>query len=319
MINENDLFGTHYETLRELLLYKKRFSIALKAAHICVFEVDLTRQLYTFFENAEDIFGVTGEEILRDVRQFSQLGPAEYQKAASDYFSHPDDADAVAKAFASILAGKPCTYEARMKAGETNYIWCKLDVTPIMENGIPVRMIGVITDIHELKAKAEVLKKEATLDVFTGLYNKKYAKNLIKTAIKMQPNQKHALIMIDLDNFKHVNDTWGHAEGDLVVQEVAENLKKLFRKTDILGRFGGDEFMILLKDIPDREFVIAKLQKLISKPTNKHNVTMSMGVAIYPDDAREFAELFTKADAALYEAKKTKNTFVLFESDTYSL
>ena len=83
----------------ELSSYKERLHIALKASKICVFEVDLSKQLYTFFENAEDIFGVSGETILNDVQPYSKLNPTEYQNAALKYFSHPDDADVINEAF----------------------------------------------------------------------------------------------------------------------------------------------------------------------------------------------------------------------------
>lgn len=125
--------------LEEAKEYKERLRIALKAAKICVFEVDLTQQLYTFFENAEDIFGVSGEAILNDVRPFGKLEPAAYQKAVSEYFSHPDDQKVIDKAFQSIFSGQTTTYEARMRAGGSDYLWCKIDVTPILENQVPVR------------------------------------------------------------------------------------------------------------------------------------------------------------------------------------
>ena len=87
--------------------YKERLHIALSAAKICIFEVDLTRQLYTFFENSEAIFGVTGEKILRDVQPYSRLSPEEYQKAVSLYFSHPDDSEVISAAFLPFSAAVP--------------------------------------------------------------------------------------------------------------------------------------------------------------------------------------------------------------------
>lgn len=97
--------------------YKQRLSIALKAAKICVFEVDLTQQLYTFFENAEDIFGVSGDIILNQVQPYSTLSPDEYKEAVTAYFSHPDDAAIIDAAFRDIYCGRATTYIARMKAG----------------------------------------------------------------------------------------------------------------------------------------------------------------------------------------------------------
>ena len=128
----------------DLIHYKERLHLALKTAHICVFEVDLRNQLYTFFDNSEDIFGVSDDVILSDVASFAKLSPEEYRRAATNYFSHPDDAQVIANAFKEIFAGHHTSYEARMKAGNSKFTWCRLDLQPILANGVPVRMIGAI-------------------------------------------------------------------------------------------------------------------------------------------------------------------------------
>lgn len=128
----------------DLVRYKERLNLALRAAHICVFEVDLQKQLYTFFDNSEDIFGVSDDTILADLTAFAKLSPDEYRHAATSYFSHPDDSEVIAAAFRKVLAGHHASYEARMKAGCTKFIWCRLELQPILEDGVPVRMIGTI-------------------------------------------------------------------------------------------------------------------------------------------------------------------------------
>ena len=148
------------DTLDDLRKYRERLSIALKAADICVFEVELQRQAYTFFANAEAVFGVSGEKILTDVAAFSHLSPAKYQQAVTEYFSHPGDAAVIAAAFRDILAGRPTAYNARMKAGDTKFVWCHIDVCPILQEGIPVRMIGVINNLSALQEKHVALIEE---------------------------------------------------------------------------------------------------------------------------------------------------------------
>lgn len=162
---------------------QERLRLALKAAKICAFEVDLRQQRYTFFKNAEDIFGVPGEKILEEVRPFSRLSPEEYRRAVSKYFSHPEDETVIGKAFQSVFAGGPITYEARMRAGGSNYVWCKLDMLPVMEHGEPVKMIGVITNISATREQTDSLKKQTRTEPFTGLYNKKYAASKIEQAL----------------------------------------------------------------------------------------------------------------------------------------
>ena len=220
----------------KLIQDNRRFQIALKAARICVYEVDLIRQQYTYFENAEGIFGVTGEEILKDVQVYSHLDPDEYRQGVSDYFSHPDDQPAIDEAFRMILQGKSFTYQARMKVRNRDFIWCQISVTPLMENGVPVRMIGVITDIHHLKTENQLLEKEAYRDSFTGLYTKSHFVKTVERILSEKNDKSHAMILMDLDNFKHINDTYGHFAGDEVLLSVSKRLKQLFRKTDVIGR-----------------------------------------------------------------------------------
>lgn len=294
-------------------LYRQRLNIALKASKICVFEVDIPNQLYTFFENSEDIFGVSGDIILKDVKPYSLLSPKDYQEAVSAYFSHPDDFEVIDKAFQCIFRGEATTYEARMRAGGSDYIWCKLDVTPIVENGVTTKMIGVITDISKMKTRNDDLEKEAHLDDFTGLLNKKYAFSQINELLKNYPDQNHALVLIDIDNFKKCNDTLGHEFGDYIINHVAKNLQNCFRKEDVVGRFGGDEFILFIKDIPNQKWLEEKLSEHTSFEVNQYQGSCSLGIALYPQDHSEFAELFRKADKALYHAKLKKATFVFYE------
>lgn len=289
--------------------YKNRLTVALKAARICVYEVDLTRQLYTFFENAEDIFGITGERVLAEVHPYSSLNPAEYRKAVSSYFSHPDDEPVITKAFECILNGQPTSYIARMKAGNSEYIWCKLDVTPIMENGRPARMIGVITDISEMRRQKDLLEQKINLDGFTGLWNKEYSISTIRSILEQKSKQQHALLVMDVNHFKYFNDTYGHAEGDQILLAISAHLTKTFHRDDLVGRFGGDEFLVFVPNFREEQNM-ERLHKQIQEMTRitcgKHVVTTSIGVAFYPKDGNDFETLFKQADKALYQ-EKTKS------------
>lgn len=302
----------------EINLFKERLTIALKAAKICVFEVDLVRQLYTFFENSEDIFGVSGDTILNDVRPYSKLSPDEYRLAVSNYFSHPDDEIIIAKAFTDILSGQSTTYQARMRAAGSEFIWCKIDVTPVMQDNKPTKMIGIITDISHIKSQNDLLKEKATTDTFTGMYNKEHSVTLIKEYLRLNENQTHAFLLLDIDNFKYYNDTYGHYEGDLAIKELAALIKKTFRSSDILGRFGGDEFMILIKNSPDKAMLCDKLKHILHFYSREHELTASIGIAFYPQDATTFDELFQKADKALYRSKIERCSFTFF-SESNSL
>lgn len=304
--------SANFEKTDEIRLFRDRLTIALKAAKICVFEVDLVQQLYTFFENSEDIFGVSGDIILNDVRPFSKLDPETYRLAVSGYFSHPDDEEVISAAFRDIFSGKSTTYQARMRAGGSNFIWCKIDVTPVLEDGRPIKMIGVITDISHIKHQNDLLKEKASIDNFTGLYRKDYAIRLIRSFLSYHGHQSHILLLLDIDRFKNYNDTYGHFAGDKAIRAISERIRGIFRSDDICGRFGGDEFMILLKDFSDTDGLCEKLQPILRFQTDEHSLTASIGAAVYPQDAENFEELFQKADKALYHSKIQRNSLTFF-------
>ncbi|MEG2429408.1 MAG: GGDEF domain-containing protein, partial [Oscillospiraceae bacterium] len=135
---------------------------------------------------------------------------------------------------------------------------------------------------------------------------------------------KHALFILDIDNFKNVNDTLGHLTGDKVLVDIAEKIKKSVRMTDICGRIGGDEFVILLKNTPSLAFISAKAKEIctsfkstLSNQTSTVQISGSIGIAPYNADNLAYTELFVNADTALYNSKKNgKNQFSVFNKDT---
>lgn len=298
---ENEISPIH-----ELVQYRERLDIALKVSGSCVFEVDLVQQRYTYFQNAEDIFHVSSEKIMEDVRAYSALPPEEYQKGVSAYFSHPGDFAVIGEAFRHVLAGEPSIYEARMKAGGSEYVWCRVHVTPVVENGIPVRMIGVLININDMKKESEALKQASQTDMLTGLYNKSSAEARIRRILEQSAqDQYHALLLLDLDNFKRINDTYGHQTGDQVIWEVADRLRALFRNSDVLGRWGGDEFLVLVRDITDSN-LLEEEQRQLSTFRAEGGAALSTGIAFYPREAGNFYDLFAMADQRLYQNKKDK-------------
>ncbi len=292
--------------------YKMRLDIALKTAHICVFEVDIVHQLYTSFENSEDIFGVSEEMILNDVQPYSQLTPQEYQEAVSLYFCHPDDYEIIDLAFQSIYQGKKTSYEARMKAGQSEFKWCKIDVTPIINQGIPTKMIGVITDIDQLKRRNLALQSAVMYDGFTGLFNKQTIMDSIFKTFKEYPNQHHAFFLLDIDDFKKINDTYGHLNGDQIILQLSQKLKITFQQNNIIGRFGGDEFIGFVQNMTNNEYFIHQIQNLITCQKDNLLCHSSIGIALYPQDGTTLEELINHADQALYHAKHTKQGYCFY-------
>lgn len=303
MTERNAIF---LEGTQEIDPYRERMMVALKATRCSIFEVDLTKQLYTFFENAEGIFGVSGEEILQDVQPFSKLPPEEYRQAVMQYFTHPEDAAVVIEAFESINSGRGTSYTARMRVRESDYVWCIVDVVPVVKDGQAIRMIGSIRDISGMNQQLGALEQRLNLDGFTGLWNKNYSIDTIRKTLEQERDGQHALLLLDIDHFKWFNDTYGHLEGDEILAATARNLAGAFRNEDIVGRFGGDEFIVLVRNVPSMEWVREQAERLTSVHCGEYRSTNSVGVARFPQDGTSFEQLFKQADHALYRAKEQR-------------
>jgi len=183
-------------------------------------------------------------------------------------------------------------------------------------------------DITDLKRSQEELAFLAHHDVLTGLDNRNSLQQRILQAIKKSQRSKNcfALCFIDLDNFKFINDSYGHKAGDELLIAVSQLIKKTVRDSDAVARFGGDEFVILLEDIEHNSevsLIADKLLKAFSNPIHfdSHNlvITISMGVSVYPQDATTLDLLLKNADIAMYEAKrKGKNRYALYNKQMAS-
>jgi diguanylate cyclase (GGDEF)-like protein len=182
-----------------------------------------------------------------------------------------------------------------------------------------ILMITIITNIRENQKKEE-LSVKADTDLLTDLNNKLATERKIKKYINDHPNQQGMLFVLDIDNFKKINDTMGHAFGDQVLRELGQHLPAQFRATDIIGRTGGDEFTLFLKDIRDEEIAKKEAKKVLYFFRNfqaggyvKYSATASIGVAMFPRDGEDFETLYKSADNALYVAKKRgKNQLAFF-------
>lgn len=173
--------------------------------------------------------------------------------------------------------------------------------------------LSVVTEITKIKEQEEAMKLLAQQDQLTEVNNKATFNTLSKNILEKQNNSLHALLMLDIDDFKDVNDCYGHAVGDRVLEEVAIELKERFRSRDIVGRVGGDEFTILMTDIPSKEVAIKKAEELCTavrkRRFTKCEITVSIGIA-FASDEKSFNEIYNEADEALYQAKNNgKNQF----------
>lgn len=163
------------------------------------------------------------------------------------------------------------------------------------------------------RKKETVLKKLAERDQLTGLYNRATCEGIIReTLIASDPaHDVHALLIIDMDNFKAINDNFGHMKGDDTLCQLADGLSGLFRTGDIIGRLGGDEFFIFMTHCTDEKAPLAKAEQIGELFSNVYRlneitfcVSASVGIAMYPEQGVTFTQLYRSADEALYEAKR---------------
>ncbi len=185
--------------------------------------------------------------------------------------------------------------------------------------------IWIFTDISERKAAESRAHFLAYHDQLTGLPNRSLAQDRLQLAIRTAERNetKLALLILDLDRFKTINDSLGHSAGDRLLIEVSRRLSNALRETDTISRLGGDEFLVLLPDLPETEHCIHVLDKLRQNliepfPIDEHEltVTLSVGIALYPDDGEDLETLQKKADTAMYRAKQSgRNTYRFFNKE----
>lgn len=182
------------------------------------------------------------------------------------------------------------------------------------EKGEVIGLLGVYRSLADARLVVENsrLMKEAERDAMTGLLNHSYTLKYLTSFLEGEGRvNSHALMFIDMDNFKSVNDTFGHLYGDGVIKKSAELINRSFRGSDLIGRMGGDEFLVLMKNIPDPVLVCRKAEELNQSLAydcvdgDKHvRVSASIGVAFYNGDGTEARKLVSYADKALYKAKE---------------
>ncbi len=170
----------------------------------------------------------------------------------------------------------------------------------------PIFCIGKASDVTETKA----LEIRSKTDLLTKCYNKLTSESMISDILNQANGGSHAIFIIDIDDFKSVNDNLGHHFGDMVLSEVAGNLRACFRNADVVGRIGGDEFIVFLKDVDDIKIIEEKAQKIAnafkntySGENNSYKISGSIGIARFPIDGQSYEDLYKAADKALYRSK----------------
>ncbi len=265
----------------------------------------------------------TGEEFYSDrlLHMFGfKRGELAHSVAALDERTHPDDLAQMAVDREAHFSGRTPTYvnehRVRCKDGSWKWVLSRGMVVSRDAQGQPLRMIGTHTDITQRKHAEELIWHQAHIDALTGLPNRRMLRQRLNEALAhaRQTESALAVVFMDLDNFKQVNDTLGHHEGDALLVEAAHRIQQHMGRTDTLARMGGDEFTLVLAGLPAGADPVAllgprldglldALQQPYLLGQSEVFVSASMGLAMYPADASQIEDLLRHADQALYAAK----------------
>ncbi len=266
-----------------------------------VYETDEKGNLTFVSHYAFDAFGYTQKDFEKGLNAIQML--------------IPEDRDKAKKNIKRVLSGE--------KLGGTEYTALRKDnstfpatiyTSPVIRENKPVGLRGIIVDITEHKKIEEKLAHMATHDNLTGLPNRMLFDDRLslELARAYRKKQRFTVMISDIDNFKNINDTLGHMIGDKLLQGVGNRIKDSLRSSDTIARMGGDEFLLLLPEITrteDATSIAQKLLEIFQEPFmidgHKFDITVSIGIAIFPDDGQDVDSLISHADVAMYSVKKS--------------
>lgn len=273
----------HENTVRkkeqeELRLRLEQHQIIMDQTTDILFEWDIRKDTLKFSSNWRKKFGydAIGDEISERIPLSANI--------------YPEDMPAFVTIMKDTAAGKPYSEaEFRIKDKKGRYRWCRVRATAQFDDeGRAVKAVGVILDVNEEKKEKQTLLKLAQRDPLTGIYNKAATNALVARRMgDFDFTVLQALLIIDIDNFKAVNDTYGHMAGDDILSSVATQLKSHIRSSDVVGRIGGDEFMVYLTDVENTDAALWKAQTihaavgLLTPEEGAPPITCSIGMAIH--------------------------------------
>jgi diguanylate cyclase (GGDEF)-like protein/PAS domain S-box-containing protein len=237
---------------------------------------------------------------------------------------HPDDLDVVLAHRAALRQGIPFRHEHRVVHDDGSERWVETSMQPVLDlHGSVVRLFGTGVDVTKRKLAELQLAFLAQHDVLTGLPNRALLAEKLATATSeaARSGRHVAVVYVDLDDFKRINDTYGHAEGDRVIRRCAESLTACMRAGDVVARVGGDEFVVILADMESNAVAtraVERMRTVLAEPMTVGTVTMrlraSFGISCFPADGDSADQLIRYADLAMYQAKNAqRGDFAYFE------
>ena len=307
-----DKYKTLEENQENLRILQERYQLALEGSKDGLWDWNVK----------------TDRFLVTKLRELLGYEDAEKIHSRKDWLNliHPGDAQRVQKVLNQYLEGQRDHYETeyRIQNRKGEYIWILSKAKAIWDsNGRPIRVCGSHTNITEEKIQEEKIQTMAYYDSTTKIPNRFWLGEYLEEQIKliMDNEEKMAILLIDLDNFKKVNEILTHEMGDRFLMEIAKKIQENLEGGEILTRFGGDEFVVVITGNPDRNRVNATANRLLNTLKKKStvkgyqfNITGSIGIAICPEHGQDKDTLLKNADAAMYEAKNNGRDRMRFYS-----
>ncbi|WP_166178451.1 sensor domain-containing protein [Rubrobacter tropicus] len=293
-----------------------RLAEAQRLAHLGGWEWDVRTGKISWSDEVYRIYGLAPQEFVPSFERFMKI-------------VHPEDRERLSEVINGALVGhKPYDVEHRIVRpnGEVRWLHRRAEVVRD-EAGEPLRVVGTVHDLTQRKALEAQLKHRAYHDPLTDLPNRALFVDRLGQALRRtrrQRGRKVAVLFVDLDNFKVVNDSLGHEVGDLLLVVLAERLRRCLRPEDTLARFGGDEFTVLVEDVGDpvdavqvAERITAELRRPFSLEGRELFASASIGIALGGSYSRGPEELLRDADTAMYRAKEEGSDYCMFDPRMY--
>lgn len=292
---------------RRIKKEEERYLMIEQFSDVALFDYDCRRDTIRFTPNVGKMIHIHG------------MVQTDFVKDLNGAFVFPGDINAL---LALVRGELPEEHQVRirlMRPSEEEFFWCGVDFQYIREKGTLLRVIGRIQDIEEQIQQEEHLLTISRTDRLTGLLNKSYVEEKIRE--KIERGEKGILFVIDIDDFKQINDIHGHAVGDAALRYMGECIRQTFRTEDMKGRIGGDEMIVYLYGLDNRQIAQKKVRQLMSQFSyaceyGLPSLSASVGIAICPEDADNYRELFEAADDAMYMAKHAgKHQYQFYRED----
>ena len=289
-------------------LQQKRYQTIVECSEDLIYELSLNGEPSIGSDKIRRKFGW---EIPSEIKEL------DFAKVMEILHIHPDDEEKFRQMTNSI--GKFDEQVLRVGKANGDYLWCRVYRTLIMdENGKVVSLLGKIVDVDEEIKEKQQLEHKSRTDLLTGLLNKQTFEKEVRDYVENHSTENSCFVFLDMDHFKEINDQFGHSVGDQVIKEMAKKIQLLFANFDLVGRFGGDEFCVFVKEIP-RDTLIDKLQFAVKKMEQEYayeggtvKVSASIGAAYCQKEKVGYKQLMDVADAAAYQAKDSgRNCYII--------